>query len=382
MAYGIFRRKALAPSGGRSGRRRPLWAGWCAILLLLAAGVGCEPLTDYGIQRVGVSDGLLVAQGFASGVTQSYSSFESADGGVAWDERRQPDSVEWGTNEVNTPRGVYRISGTEIIRESPGRPPETVYEARHPRKGPDQWMRTHNARELPGIPEPSPGPIAIAYDPGSGNVVAALGLEGVVVGTAGGQWIPAPVGLYAPTDYSNSAKIRALLSREGLWLQLVITPLAMLNIMLGAAYVFRRKDAAAAPNDDGCRGMFGLFCLIWSLGFSGLILLVLSLDAVGTENAELAAAVLSIVFALPSAFLVIVLLWPRWWPMKYRIICGSLGATALVVFLTHFIWVQAGGELSLARAISLLSCAAIAILLARYIARRMPPPPPAAEAGI
>ena len=379
MAYGISQRKALALSGGCSGRRRPLWAGWCAAILLLAAGVGCEPLTDYGIQRVGVSDGLLVAQGFASGVTQSYSYFESADGGVAWDERRQPDSVEWGTNEVNTPRGVYRISGTEIIRESPGRPPETVYDALPPRNGPDQWIQRHNARDLPGIPEPPSGPIAITYHPGSGQVIAALGIEGVVVGTDDGQWIPASVGLYGPSDYSNSAKIRALLSRPGLWLQLVITPLAMLNLMLGAAYVFRRK--AAAANDDGCRGMFGLFCLIWSLGFSGLILLVLSLDAVGTENAELAAAVLSIVFALPSAFLVIVLLWPRWWPMKYRIICGSLGATALVVFLTHFIWVQAGGELSLARTISLLSCAASAILLARYIARRTLTPPVAAAGG-
>ena len=360
----------------RMGRR----LAWCAILLLLAAGVGCEPITDYGIRQVGVSDGLLVAQGFASGVTQSYSYFESDDGGVVWNERRRPDSVEWGANEVTTPMGVYRISGTEIIRESPVQPPETVYDALPPRNGPDQWIQRHNARNLPGIPEPPSGPIAITYHPGSGQVIAALGIEGVVVGTDDGQWIRASVGLYGPSDYSNPAKIRALLSRSGLWLQLVITPLAMLNIMLGAAYVFRRKDAAA--NDDGCRGMFGLFCLIWSLGFSGLILLVLSLDAVGTEDAELAAGILSMLFALPSAFLSIVLLWPRRWPMKYRIICGSLGATALVVFLTHFIWVQAGGELSLARAVSLLSCAAVAILLGRYLARRMPPTPSAEVAEV
>ena len=373
MAYGIFRRKALAFSGGRL----PLWAAWCAAILLLAAGVGCASYAppNFGITGVSVTDGRVIAEN--ESLDWRAELYESYDGGFTWHRLESDEDFAplYERIQADTPRGEYRIEDSRIVLRAGDAPPETVYDARPPRSGPDQWMQTHNARDLPGIPEPSSGPSSIAYDPGSGNVIAALGLEGVVVGTAGGQWIPAPVGLYAPPDYSNSAKIRALFSREGFWLQLVIAPLAMLNLMLGAAYVFRRKEPAANPNDDGCRGMFGLFCLLCSLGFSSLILLLLSLDAVGTENAETFSGILSIVFALPSAFLSIVLLWPGRWPMRYRAICGNLVTTALAVFLTPFIWVQTGGELSLARAISLLSCAALAILLGRNLARRMPLPP-------
>ena len=114
MAHSIFRRKALALalalSGGYSGRRRPLWAAWCAIILLLAGGVGCGGGIDHGITGVGVLDDRLAARSTARGGTgwgagEAYADyyFESADGGLTWAEVEWLYGAEWGTNEVATP---------------------------------------------------------------------------------------------------------------------------------------------------------------------------------------------------------------------------------------------------------------------------------------
>ena len=47
-------------------------------------------------------------------------------------------------------------------------------------------------------------PLAIVYDERSGNLIVAMGIQGVLVGNPDGRWTPYTVGAYTPTDFSFS----------------------------------------------------------------------------------------------------------------------------------------------------------------------------------
>ena len=58
-----------------------------------------------------------------------------------------------------------------------------------------------------------PGPLAAVSDPGSGNLVFAMGLEGALIRTSGGEWIPVAVGDYQLVSLTP-ARIPGLLKYE------------------------------------------------------------------------------------------------------------------------------------------------------------------------
>ena len=60
-------------------------------------------------------------------------------------------------------------------------------------------------------------PYGIAYDALSGNLIVAMGLQGVVVGSPDGHWSRVAVGDYSPTDFSFAGKTVVLLSNLMLW---------------------------------------------------------------------------------------------------------------------------------------------------------------------
>ena len=379
MAYGIFRRKALAHSGGRSGRRRPLWAGWCA-LLLLAAGVGCGGGIDYGITGVGVLDDRLAARSTVRGGTgwgagEAYADyyFESTDGGLTWAEAERLDGVEWEAKETTTPRGVYRIRGTDIIREIPGRPPETVYSTEFLQ---DEvvWIQNVGASHLDGHKLVT-RPLAIAYDPGSGNVVAALGVLGVLVGDADGRWAMTGVGPYRPSDFSQSGQWRLLLSWPSLWVLVLMVPLMMLAFAFTAAAVFPNT---AAPNSDGGQGCKAV------LVFVSILLALLCLALVNQPGSSNNAGVGFLLFiATPGGIIGVFGMgnWRLGWRPWLLLSISFLAMMGLIflAFAAGLLWV---GALPAFKAGAALLCAAIALLLKGYIARRMPPSTPADVAEV
>ena len=363
----------------RLSRRLPLWAAWCALLLLLAGGVGCafETITDLGIGRVGVTDGRVMAQGREVGLSHRYFHYETGDGGLTWHpvevSRALKDALrdEFTATQVSTPRGEYRIEGAGIERLAGGAAPVAVYRLPTAQNSNNLWMQARSTEDL-GSREPATSPSSIAYDPGSGNVIAALGIEGVVVGTADGQWIPAPVGPYRPTDFSVAAKTRALLSWMPFWIVLASFSLVTLNMTLAAAYLFRR---GADSEGDGCDVVLALPILGVTMAASVLVLLPLgTLQFDAYRFAEIIPAVLAILFVLPWQPIIAFILWPRRWRMKWRVALGSGSGTALLVFLIYFAWVQLGGDLRLIKIGSLLPCPVIALLLGRYLESRNPEP--------
>ena len=205
-----------------------------AAIVSVAMSPSCEPEYDYGITKVGVSvDGTTYA-GYSEG-----GRYASHDGGLNWTEWPADESIiDWGDDTARTPRGRYVIEGADILRlDSDGRS-KRVYSAAYLQKAGNVWAQDNASR----VPRPrgiATRPLEIVHDPWTGNLIVAMGIQGVVVGTPDGRWERVAVGGYSPTDFSFTAKTRLLLSRLDFW----AVSVALSFSMICAALIYAERDA-------------------------------------------------------------------------------------------------------------------------------------------
>ncbi len=143
--------------------------------------------------------------------------YASKDGGLTWTDVDSFDSSE-PSQSARTPSGdYYVIVETDVFRVRTGEGGrEVVYSAAYLREGPNAWLHIRETREH-GRRELTFEPRAIAYDGASGNVIAAMGLQGVVVIAPDGAWRAVAVGPFEPTDFSVVSKLRELGNFLFLW---------------------------------------------------------------------------------------------------------------------------------------------------------------------
>lgn len=180
---------------------------------LLAGAIACEPIYDMGVAAVVPLDEGLIAITLEAGIVYDYKfSHSSQDGGLTWSERDSyrlneyidPRQYSW-QKYADTPRGAYRIDGSDIQLHTSDGKYQTVYSAAHLLSPENQRRQLKSIKGAGSILELSDGPVSITYDPSSGNLIAVMGIVGiVVVGTPDGSWIPAGVGPYHPLDFSGS----------------------------------------------------------------------------------------------------------------------------------------------------------------------------------
>ena len=371
----------------RMGRRFPLWAGCGAILLLLLAGTACfiETITDLGIVRVGVAEGRVIAQAAEAGVTSSKSRYETGDGGFTWNPVKISYELEYALWDdfrapqvVSTPRGVYQIRGTEIIRETPGQPPETVYSAAYLLEASNVWVQSWESVGL-GLRSLTTKPKALAYDPVSGNVIAAMGIMGVLVEDADGRWTRAGVGPYASGGFSAPRKLVLLLSWPSFWSVGLILPLAALAWAFTLAELSRRNSGASQGCGPGCKAV---------IVFLSTLLAALALAITGSPRMVNTIAVLFLaLFAAPVISVVVLdgvfdLADRQGKRLTWLLMGGSFLAILTFIYLSLSAWLVWGWYLWPFKVGVALLCAAVAFLLSRQIARQMPPPPPADVAEV
>ena len=145
-------------------------------------GLACGH-SHYGIIFVGAdADGTLIAHDLIDGAVK-WELYQSADGGLSW--QHTATHHRWrddGASEVITPGERYQIvrDGREIIRLSDVKS-ETVYSLDKLLDGPNSVLK-RKARRSDGNKLHS-----IHYDYLSGNIIAAMETEGVIVGMPDGQ---------------------------------------------------------------------------------------------------------------------------------------------------------------------------------------------------
>ena len=263
----------------------------CRRLALLLAGVAAigsvasiESNTDVGVGRVEIrEDGAAVATTFhyAIGSRQPAGSFTSSDGGLTWAKTAQlyrGEEADLGASAdegVETPRGRYGIDGQGIMLIGPDGESELAYSTAYLREDGNVWVQEKWTTQL-GNRSIATGARYIAYHERSGNLIAAMGIQGVVVGTPEGEWTRYAVGPYSPTDFSFSGKTGLLLSNGGFW----ATTLALSLSVTGLALVlsgFRRGDLLPMLATVALTGLVlftGVPMLIGALGHSPRLELV------------------------------------------------------------------------------------------------------------
>ena len=267
-------------TANRRRRIRPSRWALCAVVLAALLCLGSREAPDYG-EGVGIFDNgaLMVDLGWDD-------KYVSSDGGYSWQplyiweagarrfapgfDERWEDAVRWGEAEVETPRGRYVVEENEfenlellldvrIIRIE-GDAKDVAYAPPHLQNAADR--RFWNRRYVEKNSLPWDAPANLVYHPDSGNIVAVLGLERVVVGDAEGNWRPLldEIGERAP-DVSVRSKIAFALG--GVWSLAIL--FAITATAAALALTGRSIGGRAAVGDASSLILSGL------LGFVGLV---------------------------------------------------------------------------------------------------------------
>ena len=232
--------------------RTPVHAGAVRarlVLLTSAAAVIASVATSYPEPDLGIVD-LQSRHGGAIAAVRSlggYSNrvFESADGGSTWSVVES--SLEAfrdlrASCTADTPTGAYCIHGTDIVNIDRHGVSDVVYSAAYMEGKGNLRLQEIMTTDIEDRIA-TKGLTDIAYEPLSGNIIVAMGLQGVLVGTPDGEWRRVRVGPYEPTDFSFIGRILPLQD----W-RFALAALAVAVSFAGLAQAFGlRRPAAGSP---------------------------------------------------------------------------------------------------------------------------------------
>ena len=231
------------------------------VLLVVAvfalASVATSYQTDWGITKVGrTASGTLgagVSPSYLAG-DGTYEGYESLDGGLTWAARRMVVPLErqewqdWDEREVREPSGAYfKVDAPYIIRAYEGQSDrEVVYSYEYLLSGGNRWMQALDKRDVENRVIATRA-LDLFYDDQTGNLIVAMGLQGVVVVAPDGTSTRVAVGRYSPTDFSFGSKVRtffiSLFRRE----TVASTGLAFLLTFSIAALALTASRASEGP---------------------------------------------------------------------------------------------------------------------------------------
>ena len=227
-----------------------------AVIGVLAA-TACGTITETkGITRLGTSsdDSTLYAGITCGGAAEACGglNYQSVDGGMSWTNLTFETisvisyPIAWGGSRVETPRGRYTITSSGVSRLDENGQSESVYSTRYLKRGNNSWMQQQSTTDL-GRREIAKEPASITFDEQSGNVIVAMGIQGVAVETPEGNWVRRAVGGYTPTDFSFANKLRVLLSFSSSWTLPLALALTFTGIGLTISQSNRRYGWLLVP---------------------------------------------------------------------------------------------------------------------------------------
>ncbi len=389
-----------------------------AAVASLASVATSYPEPNYGVTNVAlVEDGSLYANINWGETTWAYI---SDDGGFSWrqkESRRFP--VSPGADAVDTPRGRYVLEGPDIVLvRNDGAWRRVVYSTAFLKKPGNVWVQEQatsglDARRLARQPS------SIVYHPGTGNVVAALGIQGALVGTPNGRWIHVTVDAMTPSDFTFAGKTHRLLTNPGFLAVAVILSLSMTGMGLILAQLHHLNwEIPFNPVGGLLVGLVvaglllvgiipGFFVLIPSLLLPALLLgpLVLAIAigsmrrqdrgrnvftlGIGVVSAGFAGVLLFIFggsdtepgsmynfwfggIATLTCLMTLASLAVSWQLMKHwRLAAASLLAMFFLTLLPFMLWLHLGIALLLAKASAVVLTSVAALALANQMRRRL-----------
>ncbi len=331
----------------------------------MASVASLPPEPDTGVNRVGAFD---TENGTVIVAIGGYSGFWSDDGGVKWrDIEDGPEidvhSIVWASGSVGTPRGTYSIEEWDILVVGDDGSSQVAFSTRYLAKWGNLWTQAQQTTHLDArVLETQPR--AIIYDEPTGNLIVALGIQGVLVGTPDGRWTPHAVGRYKPTDFSFLSKTRLLLSNPGIWLASLALSLSMIG---GSLFLYRITVSDWA----GC----GALALTAISVLSSAVFMLSSGGPYSTNDIyidvrdpNLLTGVAGIIAFSTSVSSIVICLEQR---LRLGLITlGGLAGMNVLVFLAFMLRVHLGISLGNAQFSSIVLTGLASILLAGFMRRK------------
>ena len=377
--------------------------------------MACVVFVEKGIQDVEVTeDAGLVATGESDYIFPN--DYSSVDGGFTWTLlSNEPDTHGELNRDVRTPRGQYVLEGSDIVRVGLGGERVTVYSSAFLQQPGNIWVQENDTAHFSDLFSTelvlASEPLSIAYDPTTSNVVVAMGLQGVVVGTPEEQWRPAAVGPYTPTDFSFTGKSMRLLFNLPFWLASTSLTLSMLSLSLFLSQL--RKNRLRICLGTFVSTLIGASALLFlGIRFNTnvvllfvvfvvvLIILAVMLIALKPSSAlsrSLTAALLGVpsvglatgaiaAFSIEGGFLLVAIVSPVVYVLVallllvsgqdlvgYGTISRFLVATNGLVFLSFMVWLHSGIQTWIPFVLAVALTAGAAILYTAYLRSRNRP---------
>ena len=289
-----------------------------------------DPPTGYGVRELGVSsDGTVFASRDHQQAPREYH-YVSHDGGLNWIEKStDPTGITWNPGNEITPRGQYerRISGV-VLTDVHGRF-ERVYSTAYLWKPGNRWVQEKTFGRVVPLPSDT------VYEPHSGNLIIAMGRQGVVVGTSDGKWTRYAVGPISPLDFSFIGKTRLLISDVDFW----VVALALALSMASVALIYAQHDPEGSKLLAATRILISGTSVVLSLA-----MLIQFGDSIASDVPSSFDRLAASAFTLGGAAVVSSLLPPRYW-IKAG---ASYGGMIALVVLLFMLWLHVGLELGLA----------------------------------
>ena len=366
-ALWVWRRRPLRPEAVRA--RLALLTMAVAALATVASSP--SPPVE-GVTNVQADeDGTARAIAYKDGAP--INAYESADGGLTWTQGGEDIPSSEQSTRVRTPSGdYYAIVGTDIVRIKEGER-EVVYSAERLLRYSNVWMQIHDTYKH-GSRILTHTPLAIAYDAVSGNVIAAMGLQGVVVVSPNRTWRAVAVGPFEPVDLSDINKLRRLWDDAFLWLAFALavsfTTLGMAPILVSGLEAEKRARAVCLTVAPAviC-SLFILIAELYPVGQTpypeGSGLLGGGLLGRYTDIGEYWACLVGLI-ALVVAFAGIAANRPSW--RQALAGAASVAGMLLLVLLAFLLWLQVNLSLGYADLFALLFVGLAALALFSYAA--------------
>ena len=356
-------------------------------LVLLTAGVAVvasvasttlEP--SRGITNVWITDvGSIIA-------ATPWDQFESVDGGTTWYHPPRPsESVPgghsslndpWperhfeGSKSVESPAGWYEIRGNDVWLARRDGNYDLVYTAGFLNGSDNHWMQRQTTVGF-GKRLLTTSLQAITYDPVSGNVLLAAGLQGAVVGTPDGEWTRVAVGSYAPVQSSTADKLRELLTDRAFWttaLALSLTVTALVTALAPLVSLIAGRE----PETTGWQALLGTF-------FTGLALIptIILLATFASQNPLVSDHTLERAALMASTIVLVGLsITPCRGQLKYwRGIIPAFAGMILLTILAFVLWILGGFSSDFAKFASFVLVAVAGFGLLLYLVGKQPRDP-------
>ena len=170
--------------------------------------------------------------------------FASTDGGFTWESvsssLMQDEAIDWGTTTGTTPQGTYSLRGHNVILTTDGA--STIVHSIVNVNPKANYRIFALAKDSTGgdFRRVSHLPQDVMYDVHSGNLIVAMGLQGVVVRTPDNRWRSIGVGQYEPIDFSLANRALLVMSPD----ELLFIAIAM--VLASSAFAM---SLAKVPDD-------------------------------------------------------------------------------------------------------------------------------------